>query len=478
MPDTAARTQQEIHALIEKGRETTLAVNRFLWNNPELFFKEEKSAACLIDALKREGFAVKENLGGMPTAFVGEFGQGSPVIGILGEFDALPSLSQKAALPVQEELVPGGPGHGCGHNALGSGAFAAACAVKAYMEKHKLEGTLRFYGCPAEEAGWCKMFLARDGFFDDLDAAVTWHPNHMTTVQGSTSLANICAYFRFSGKTAHAASAPHLGRSALDGCELMSVGVNYLREHVPQEVRLHYAYQDVGGDAPNVVQDRACVKYFIRAPQIRTALDVAERVKDIAQGAALMSGTKVSVDVTAGMCEYVPNDTLGKVFEEALNEVGPPRFDDKDRELAAQFFALYNPDEKAAHMRLIAEIYPEPQRFADVALIEEIAPYVRTSSTGIGSTDVGDVSYATPTVQLNVGCFANATPGHSWQLTAQAGSSIAEKGLLCAAEAMALGIIKVMQNPTVLQEARKEYVTVTGGKYICPVGPQAKPLLG
>lgn len=465
----------EIRALIEQGKDASLLVHRFLWANPELFFRETRSAAHLVQALKKEGFTVKEQVGGMPTAFIGEYGQGSPVIGILGEFDALPSLSQKAALPVQEEIIPGGPGHGCGHNALGAGAFAAASAVKAFMEKHGTRGTLRFYGCPAEEAGWSKMFLARDGYFDDLDAAVTWHPNHMNTVQGSTSLANICAYFSFSGKTAHAASAPHLGRSALDACELMSVGVNYLREHVPQEARMHYAYQDVGGDAPNVVQDRACVKYFIRAPQIRTALEVTERVKDIARGAALMTGTKVQIDVTAGMCEYVPNDALGRYFEAVLAQVGPPGFDDADRALAAQFFALYNADEKAAHMRLIAEIYPAPERFGDVALIEEIAPYKRTASTGIGSTDVGDVSYATPTVQLNIACFANGTPGHSWQLTAQSGSSIAEKGMLCAAEAMALGTVGLFDNPELLAEARKEYVAATGGKYICPVGKEARP---
>lgn len=469
-------TAASIHEMLATREEDFVAVSRYIWEQAELFFREKKSAAYLIDALKKEGFTITERVGDMDTAFIAEYGQGKPIIGFLGEYDALPSLSQKAACATHDPIVAGGPGHGCGHNALGAAAYGAAVIAKEYIKANSLAGTVRFYGCPAEEAGWAKMFLARDGFFNDLDAAVTWHPHHVNTIQGSSSLANICAYFRFSGKTSHAAVSPHLGRSALDACELMSVGVNYLREHVVPGTRMHYAYQDVGGDAPNVVQDRACVKYFIRAPKITEVLDITERVKDVARGAALMTGTAVQIDVTAGMCDYVPNDTLGRVFEQALVDAGPPRFDDADRALAEKFRAACKPDDIAMGMRLIAEVYPEPERFANAALVEEIAPYKRVASEGLGSTDVGDVSYATPTVQLNIATYANGTPAHSWQLTGQSGSSIGDKGMLCAAEVMALGAIRLMEQPEVLAEARREYVKATGGTYISPVGPEAKPV--
>lgn len=469
-------TAEAIRDIVVARKDGFIAASRYIWEQAELFFREEKSAAYLVDALKKEGFTLREKVGGIDTAFIAEYGQGKPIIGILGEYDALPSLSQKAAQPSHEPLVQGAPGHGCGHNALGAGSLAAAVAVKDYMAAHGLAGTVRFYGCPAEEAGWAKMFLARDGLFDDLDAAVTWHPQHFNTIQGLSSLANICAYFRFTGKTAHAAVSPHLGRSALDACELMSVGVNYLREHIVPGARMHYAYQDVGGDAPNVVQDHACVKYFIRAPKIVEAKDITERVKDIARGAALMTGTAVEISVTAGMCDFVPNDVLGRVFDKALFDVGPPRFDDADRELARKFRATSNPEDIAMALRLVAEVYPDASRFADAPLVEEIAPYKRVVSEGMGSTDVGDVSYAAPTVQLNVACFANGSPIHSWQVTGQSGSSIADKGLLCAAEAMALGTIRLMEEPGLLGEARQEYVKATGGKYISPVGPDARPM--
>lgn len=469
-------TAAAIHDILDTRRDEFIAASRYVWEQAELFFREEKSAAYLIAALKKEGFTVREGVGGMATAFIAEYGHGKPVIGILGEYDALPSLSQKAGQPRPEPLHQGGAGHGCGHNALGAGSLAAAIAVKCVMDAKKTPGTIRFYGCPAEEAGWSKMFLARDGFFDDLDAAVTWHPNHINAVQGSSSLANICAYFRFAGKSAHASVSPHLGRSALDACELMSVGVNYLREHIVPGARMHYAYQDVGGEAPNVVQDHACVKYFIRAPKIAEALDIAERVKNVARGAALMTDATLEISITAGMCDFVPNDTLGRVFDTALAEVGTPRFDDADRDLARAFRATTSPEDRAMGLRLIAEVYPNPERFADAPLIEEKAPYKRVASEGLGSTDVGDVSYATPTVQLNIAGYANGSAPHSWQVTGQSGSSIADKGLLCAAEAMALGVVRLMESPEILAEARREYVKATGGKYISPVGPEAHPV--
>ena len=468
---------QAIKELVEAKREKFARVSDAVWEVPELYFHEKKSAAILIQALKEEGFEVQEGVDGMPTAFIGTWGSGKPIIGILGEFDALTSLSQEAGVWEHREIVPGGPGHGCGHNALGSGAMAAAAAAKDYMERYGLSGTIRYYGCPAEEAGWGKMFLARDGYFDDLDACYTWHPGVGNMVQGTSSLANMCAFFTFKGRTSHAAASPHLGRSALDACELMNVGVNYLREHVIPEARIHYAYQDVGGAAPNVVQDHAQLKYFIRAPKITQVKEIGERVKDIARGAALMTGTEVDIYFSAGMCDYVPNDVLSGILSDALIAVGGPSFDDADRALAREFFDRYNASEIEASLKRLSYNYDNWEEYRTIPLVEEVGPYKKTSAYGFGSTDVGDASYAAPTAQMNVATYANGTPGHSWQVTAQVNSSITHKALVTVAEAIALASILTIESPEKIAAAREEYVKSTGGKYICPVGMDAKPEL-
>ena len=468
---------RQIRELVEAKREKFARVSDEVWAVPELYFHETKSAAILIKALKEEGFEVQEGVDGIPTAFIGTWGSGKPVIGILGEFDALPSLSQEAGCWEHKEIVKGGPGHGCGHNALGAGAMAAAAAAKDYMEKNGLSGTIRYYGCPAEEAGWGKMFLARDGYFDDLDACYTWHPGVGNMVQGTSSLANMCAFFTFKGRTSHAAASPHLGRSALDACELMNVGVNYLREHVIPEARIHYAYQDVGGAAPNVVQDHAQLKYFIRAPKITQVKEIGERVKDIARGAALMTGTEVDIYFSAGMCDYVPNDVLSEILSEALVAVGGPKFDDADRELAKKFFDLYTPSEIEAALKQLSYNYENWEDYRTIPLVEEVGPYKKTSAYGFGSTDVGDASYAAPTAQMNVATYANGTPGHSWNVTAQVNSSITHKALVTVAEALSLACILTIERPEAVKAAREEYIKSTGGKYICPVGMDAKPEL-
>lgn len=468
---------RQIQELVEAKREKFARVSDEVWAVPELYFHETKSAEILIEALKEEGFAVEEGVDGIPTAFIGTWGSGKPVIGILGEFDALPGLSQEAGCWEHKEIVPGGPGHGCGHNALGAGAMAAAVAAKDYMEKNGLSGTIRYYGCPAEEAGWGKMFLARDGYFDDLDACYTWHPGVGNMVQGTSSLANMCAFFTFKGRTSHAAASPHLGRSALDACELMNVGVNYLREHVIPEARIHYAYQDVGGAAPNVVQDHAQLKYFIRAPKITQVKEIGERVKDIARGAALMTGTEVDIYFSAGMCDYVPNDVLSEILSEALIAVGGPKFDDADRELAKKFFELYTPNEIEAALKRLSYNYDNWEDYRTIPLVEEVGPYKKTTAYGFGSTDVGDASYAAPTAQMNVSTYANGTPGHSWNVTAQVNSSITHKALVTVAEALSLACILTIERPEAVKAAREEYIKSTGGKYICPVGMDAKPEL-
>lgn len=468
---------QKIKALVDEKADKFVNVANQVWSTPELGFKEEKSAAALIAALESEGFKVTTGLAGIPTAFVGVWGEGHPAIALLGEFDALPSLSQEAGNDVHTPICEGGNGHGCGHNLLGAGSLAAAVAVKDYMEQNGIKGSVHYFGCPGEEFGCGKMFMARAGAFDGIDAAFTWHPSNLNSVWGVSSLANNSIYYKFKGRTSHAAASPHLGRSALDACELMSVGCNYLREHIIPEARLHYAYRDVGGSAPNVVQDHACVNYFIRAPKITQVKEIGERVKDIARGAALMTGTEVDIYFSAGMCDYVPNDVLSEILSEALVAVGGPKFDDADRELAKKFFDLYTPSEIEAALKRLSYNYENWEDYRTIPLVEEVGPYKKTSAYGFGSTDVGDASYAAPTAQMNVATYANGTPGHSWNVTAQVNSSITHKALVTVAEALSLACILTIERPEAVKAAREEYIKSTGGKYICPVGMDAKPEL-
>lgn len=468
---------RRILELVEEKKEQFITLSDAIWAVPELGLAEHRSAGMLIQALEREGFQVERGIDGIKTAFVGTYGSGRPVIGLLAEYDALPGLSQEAACTSHKPLAEGEPGHGCGHNALGAGVVAAAVAVKDYLKEHPGAGTVKVFGCPGEEAGWSKMFLARDGYFKDVDACFTWHPGNCNSVQGYSSNANICVYFTFRGRSAHAAAAPHLGRSALDACELMNVGVNYLREHVPTEVRMHYAYQNAGEKAPNVVHANACLKYYIRAPKMALAVQVLERVKDVARGAALMTGTECDINVTAGMSDFIANDAISRLFVEAFNLAGPPQFDAQDEALARAFWDQYSENEKAAGMMRINLSYPDGEKFRDTPLVKEIGPYFRINKYMPGSTDVGDVSYVTPTGQLWVTCYANGTPGHSWQVTSQVASSITHKAVVCAAKTMALATVMAFSRPDVVEQAREELKERTGGVYVCPVEPGKKPVM-
>ena len=468
-----------IRESVAKHAAKILDANDRIWDYAELAFHEHKSAELLCRLLEEEGFTVQRGLAEIPTCFTGTYkkGTGKPVMGFLGEFDALSSLSQQAALPEKSPVTAGAPGHGCGHCALGTGSLAAAFALKDYLDATGEDGTVIYFGCPAEEGAGSKQFMARAGLFDDVDFVYTWHPSTINGVESVQSNAIMGANFRFKGRTSHAAASPHLGRSALDACELMNVGVNYLREHVIPEARIHYAYQDVGGAAPNVVQDHAQLKYFIRAPKITQVKEIGERVKDIARGAALMTGTEVDIYFSAGMCDYVPNDVLSEILSEALVAVGGPKFDDADRELAKKFFDLYTPSEIEAALKRLSYNYENWEDYRTIPLVEEVGPYKKTSAYGFGSTDVGDASYAAPTAQMNVATYANGTPGHSWNVTAQVNSSITHKALVTVAEALSLACILTIERPEAVKAAREEYIKSTGGKYICPVGMDAKPEL-
>ena len=426
-----------------------LDANDAIWGYAELAFHETKSAALLEKLLEENGFTVQTGLAGIPTCFTGTYvkGSGKPVMGVLGEFDALSSLSQRAATPEKIPVQEGAPGHGCGHCALGTGALAAAFAIKDYLDASGEDGTIIYFGCPAEEGAGSKQFMARAGLFDGVDFVYTWHPSTVNAVEAVQSNAIMGANFRFKGRTSHAAASPHLGRSALDAVELMSVGCNYLREHVIPEARIHYAYQDVGGSAPNVVQDHAQLKYFIRAPKITQVKEIGERVKDIARGAALMTGTELEIYFSAGMCDYVPNDALSYLLSEALEAVGGPSFDDADRALAKEFFDSYSASEIEASLKRLSYNYDDWADYRTIPLVEKVGPYKPSDAYGFGSTDVGDASYAAPTAQMNVATYANGTPGHSWQVTAQVGSTITHKALVTVAEAIGLAAILTIERP-------------------------------
>ena len=334
---------QTIKDLVSAKADTTVALAKEVWGYAELSYEETKSAAALIAALKQEGFTIEEGIADIPTAFTATYqcGSGKPVVGFLAEYDALSGLSQKAGRPVQEPVREGGAGHGCGHNLLGAGCYAAAVALKDYLIKEKKDGTVIFFGCPAEEGAGSKQFIARAGYFDNVDFAYTWHPETVNEVGSRGSVAIMGANFTFDGIAAHAGGEPHLGRSALDAVELMNVGCNYLREHMIDAARIHYAYSDPGGTAPNVVQSHAVIKYEVRAPKVSQVQELFTRVVDVAKGAALMTGTKMKYEITMAFSDYVPNRTLGAVVDQCMRELGAPEWTEPDYRLAAEFLRTY-----------------------------------------------------------------------------------------------------------------------------------------
>ena len=463
--------KDEIISYVDSRKDLYFETSDQIWEYAELGLKEHKSAAALIDILKNEGFQVTQGVSDLPTAFLAEFGQGKPVIAYLGEYDALPCLSQKADKLERDPVQEGAPGPGCGHQLLGVGALAAAVAAKDYMKKHGLKGTIRYYGCPAEEGGCGKGFMVRDGLFKDVDAAFTWHPAIAYAPWVLSALSALSINFHFTGKAAHAGAAPHLGRSALDACELMNVGVNYLREHVPEEVRIHYAYLDAGGPAANVVQSRATLQYIIRAKKLQTALEVLERVKDVARGAAMMTGTQMECKEKACFADFVPNRVLSKLLGEAMEELGAPQYDAEDYAYAQQIRDVIKPSYGAIDHRETGMAKAEATHFYEThPIYDRVTPYFETDEYMSASTDVGDVSQVIPTAQLRTPCFAIGTPGHSWQIVTQGKSSIAHKSILITGKTLALAGIKVLEDDSgnILGQAKAELMSKTGGKYVSP----------
>lgn len=451
-----------------------------IWGCAETAFLEDQSVKILCDVLRKEGFEVEENLAGVKTAFKGTFGSGKPVIGLLGEFDALSGLDQEAGIVEKKQLHAGAPGHGCGHNMLGTGSLAAAIGIKKYLEESGKPGTIVYFGCPGEEGGSGKAFMAKGGAFEGLDAAITWHPGDLTRADTGSSLANYQVAYKFYGVSAHAGGAPHLGRSALDACELMNMGVQFLREHVIPEARIHYAITNTGGYSPNVVQPYAEVLYLIRAPKNQQLHDIYRRVNLIAQGAATMTETRVEIDFIKGCSNLISNKVIAKKLWENLTELGAPEYTEEELALAKAISEGVG-DSRFESIEKVAKNFDKTTRKEILShkgedIYRFVAPFDQAGVMSFGSTDVGDVSWNCPTAQAYVATWAAGTPGHSWQVVTQGKSGLAHKGLLYAAKAMAGAAIDMYEDPAVIEEAKDEMEeTLDGDKYMCPIPDGCRP---
>lgn len=444
---------------IDRDSKKLNRIAKQIWEFSEIALEEKKSSEILADLLRKNGFEIHSGSGDLAYAFIAVFGEGHPVIGVLGEFDALPGLSQKAGLPYQEAIQKGQPGHGCGHNIFGVASAGSAIALKEIIHKYGLKGTVKFFGCPAEETVEGKVYMAKDGAFDGLDICLDWHPSNKNKVSLSTSNALNNFEVIFSGKTSHAAGDPWNGRSALDAIELMNIGINYLREHVRPTVRMHYVIPEAG-QVPNVVPDFARGWYYIRGKDRQEVEEVFGRIIKIAEGAALMSGTTHTIHIHTGVYNYLKNKRVARILYENLLFVGPPKFSKEDLKFACQM--QHNLKKKEEGMSLVVEPFSDPKGYS-----------------GGGSTDVADVSWLVPTASLNVACWPLNTPGHSWCVTSSSGSSVGFKGMQTAAKILACAAVDILLNPGIIREAWKEFKEKTKGfTYKSAIPKNQKPRKG
>ena len=442
-----------MNASYDADKKTALQI----WDFAEVGYKEVKSSALHVQHLKEAGFTVETGVAGIPTAFVATYGSGQPAIGILAEYDALPGLAQNAV--AEKSAIAGkNSGHGCGHHLFGTASVSAGIAIKELIAAGKLKGTIKVYGCPAEEGGSGKVFLVRAGVFNDLDAVIHWHPDDANAVSTTSALANKSAKFKFYGVSAHAAAAPDQGRSSLDAVEAMDNMVNMMREHIPQETRIHYVITS-GGKAPNVVPDFAEVYYYVRHPRRKEVVEIFDRVVKAAEGAALGTGTTMKYDIIGGTHDLLINKTLAEVMQTNLERVGG---------------VTYSEEEKAFAKKLLPTFIGAP---IPIETAGTVKPLSYISEGNSGSTDVGDVSYTKPTVGLRGATWVPGTPAHSWQAVASGGTEIGTKGMLVASKTMALTAIDLMTNPTLIQKATDEFKASIGDyKYKALLG-DIKPAL-
>ena len=431
---------------IDKNKTTFELVAKNIWNYAEVGFQEEKSSKELLRLLKENGFKIKSGVADIPTAFIAEYNNGGSVVGILGEYDALPGLSQTIN-PNKEKREGVNSGHACGHNLFGVASAAAAIAIKNWLIKTNRPGSIRFYGSPAEEGGSGKVYMVREGLFDGVDVVLHWHPSNKNSASVGSSLANKTGKFRFYGKSSHAASAPDQGRSALDGLEAMNHMVNMMREHVEEESRIHYVITK-GGDAPNVVPNFSEGYYYVRHPDPEEVREMWERVVLIAKGAAMGTGTEVTYEVTGGVYNILPNKTLQKTVYSNLGFVGGVYYDEKE-------------------MVYAEKIQKTLKNKIPLSSSESIMPFViKTTTKGGGSTDVGDVSWVVPTAGFSTATYVPGTPGHSWQAASCSGTSIGFKGMINAAKTLAMSGLDIILDKSLIEKAWVEFEEKKGKNYI------------
>ena len=439
--------KQTVIANLDKRFPEYAGISKQIWDFAELGYQEEKSSALLEEQLKKEGFDVKTGVAGIPTAFVAQYGSGKPVIGILGEYDALPGLATEAK-PEFTPIAGQRGGHGCGHNLFGTASVAAAVEVKNWLQSSGHAGTVKIYGCPAEEGGAGKVYMVREGLFTDVDVVLHWHPGSLNAADAGTSLANKNAKFRFRGIAAHAAASPERGRSALDGVEAMNYMVNMMREHVPQDTRIHYVITK-GGDAPNVVPAFAEVYYYARHKDRDILQSVWKRIENAAEGAAKGTGTQVEWEVLAGVYNLLPNVTLAGVMHENLKTVGG---------------ITYTPEETAFAQKISETLGEQKVPIANASLVKDFRDASASATSG-GSTDVGDVSWTVPTVGLQTATWVPGSSAHSWQSTAASGMSIGQKGMIVAAKTLALTALDLYKTPALIERARAEWTQKRGANF-------------
>ncbi len=449
-------SEKKILENLDQKSEEYSAIAQEIWGLAEMGYQEQQSSALLQKTLSDAGFTVNKGVAGIPTAFIAEYGSGTPIIAIMGEYDALPGLSQEAV--AEKKSAGKAAGHACGHHLFGTASTAAAIATKDWLKATNKQGTIRFYGTPAEEGGSGKVYMVREGLFDDVDIALHWHPSSQNAASAGAALANKSAKFRFYGVSAHAAGSPEKGRSSLDGVEAMNNMVNMMREHIPQEARIHYVITD-GGKAPNVVPDFAEVYYYARHDKRDVVIDIFDRIVKAAEGAALGTGTTMDYEMIGGTHELLPNLTLQKLMHDNLSQIGGIE---------------YSAEEKAFADKIAKSL---GQENADLATAKNIQPY-KTEARAYGSTDVGDVSFTVPTVGMGTATWVPGTPAHSWQAVAAGGTNIGNKGMMVAAKTLTLTAIDLFSNEKLIAEAKKEFEEKRGVdfKYIPLLGDRAPAL--
>jgi aminobenzoyl-glutamate utilization protein B len=452
---------------IDENERRIIDVSDKAWEHAEVGLLEYKTSKLLSEEVEKHGFHVERGVAGMPTAFVATWGSGKPVIGVMGELDALAGVSQKA-VPYKDPVVEGGPGHGCGHNIHGTSGMAGAIAIKKAMEEKKLPGTIKFYGCPAEETLVGKVFMVRDGLFDGVDACLSHHPSSANSAGTGSSNAMNSVKFHFHGRTAHAAGDPESGISALDAVELMSNGVNFMREHIIEKARVHYV-TEVGGGQPNVVPAYARTWFYVRAPEREQVEQIYDWVLEIADGADKMARTTHEVEFLTGCYNMLPNKGLSDLVISNMREIGAPVHTDEEIEFAEKMNESIPPELKKESLRKSER--PGWEKMLEELFDERVLDDYRAGKVGAGSTDVSDVSWVTPTMEFGTTCCILGTPGHSWQFTAQSGMSIGHKSLIFASKVIAASGLDLLTKPSLLKAVRDEWEERLAGRVYKPPIP-------